>query len=192
MAVDGSNPAWPPDAVEVGLVLGAWGVKGALKVKPHTAVPEALVAARHWFLRPGDARPGRNGAAALPPVLTVRRPRVQNDVVIASAAEVPDRNAAESLIGARIYVSRRDFPAPAAGEYYWVDLIGLLVVNRDRAELGRVVDLIDTGPHCVLRVVAGGEGGEPAVERLIPFVDAYVDEVDPAGGRIAVDWGLDY
>ena len=47
--------------------------------------------------------------------------------------------------------------------------------------------LIDTGPHCVLRVEHGvGE------ERLIPFVAAYVDSVDLAARRVVVDWGLDY
>ena len=50
--------------------------------------------------------------------------------------------------------------------------------------------LIDTGPHCVLRVQAGG--CRRADERLIPFVAAYVDEVDLPGRRIAVDWDLDY
>jgi len=63
------------------------------------------------------------------------------------------------------------------------------VVNREQAALGEVVGLIDTGPHCVLRV----RPADPAAdERLIPFVEAYVDSVDMPGRRILVDWGLDF
>ena len=65
--------------------------------------------------------------------------------------------------------------------------------------LGEVHGLIDTGPHCVLRVRAPATGvaaltveGDVAPERLIPFVEAYVDAVDVPGRAIVVDWGLDY
>ena len=103
----------------------------------------------------------------------------------------PNRNVAEALRGCAVWVSRAEFPAPDDDEFYWVDLIGLEVVNREGAPLGRVTDLLDTGPHCVLRVQAEVHGGE-AIERLIPFVSAYIDSVDLAARRIVADWGLDY
>jgi 16S rRNA processing protein RimM len=108
-------------------------------------------------------------------------------VVVASAQEVPDRTAAEALHGALVFISRTSFPTAGIGEYYWVDLIGLAVVNRQGDALGTVVGLLDTGAHSVLRVQT-----QPTQERLIPFVAAYVDEVDLAQRRILVDWGLDY
>ena len=52
--------------------------------------------------------------------------------------------------------------------------------------------LIDTGPHSVLRVTSRGRRAGREAERLIPFVAAYVDDVDLAARRIRVDWGLDY
>ena len=71
----------------------------------------------------------------------------------------------------------------------------MLAEPLERA-LGDVLGLIDTGPHCVLRVKPASAGEVPAEpsadERLIPFVEAYVDAVDIAGRRIVVDWGLDY
>ena len=48
---------------------------------------------------------------------------------------------------------------------------------------------MDTGAHSVLRVRAAEDC---APERLIPFVAAYVDDVDLGERRITVDWGLDY
>jgi 16S rRNA processing protein RimM len=212
--------SWPEDAIEVGRILGAWGIKGGIKVLPFAADPQALFSARHWFLKPAEStkppslKPGKTLpapahktpaqkaalAAPLPPVLTVNGVRDQGDAIVALAPEIADRDAAEAMKGVRIFVSRATFPAPDADEFYWIDLIGLAVVNREGAALGDVIGLIDTGPHCVLRVkpaaveaAAGDVPAEPAAdERLIPFVEAYVDAVDMPGRRITVDWGLDY
>jgi 16S rRNA processing protein RimM len=87
-------------------------------------------------------------------------------------------------------VARSDFPQPEEGEYYWDQLTGLEVVNLQGELLGRVVGVLETGAHEVLKVQ--GEQGSSSVERLIPFVGALVQSVDLAGKRIVVDWGLDY
>ncbi len=90
-------------------------------------------------------------------------------------------------------MARQLFPQARADEYYWVDLIGLAVLNRQGEPLGTVVGLIDTGPHSVLRLARPeAEGAEPGDERLIPFVAAYIDDVSLPDKRITVDWGLDY
>jgi len=213
--------SWPEDAIEVGRILGAWGIKGGIKVLPFAADASALLSAKVWFLKPAEslkkpsaaavARPGKTAAAAVTPAhktpaqkaalaaplpfaLNVKGVRDQGDALVCTAPEIADRDAAEALKGVRVFVSRASFPAPEADEFYWVDLIGLSVTNREGAPLGEVVGLIDTGPHCVLRVQppAAEERPPEAGERLIPFVDAYVDSVDIPGRRIVVDWGLDF
>jgi len=86
-------------------------------------------------------------------------------------------------------VPRSSFPTPDDGEFYWVDLIGLSVANREGAALGAVVGLIETGPHCVLRI----QPADPKAEEvLVPFVDAYVDRVDRESKLIHVDWQPDF
>lgn len=195
-------PAWPDDAVEVGCIVDAWGIQGGIKVKPFSSDPQALFSSRRWFLQPpaGPApktvKAGAGaGATALPRLLKITQAREQGAVVVARAQEVADRNAAEALRGARIFISRQSFPTAKEGEYYWIDLIGLSVVNREGEALGTVIDLLDTGAHCVLRLQrpdAPADAKPDEAERLIPFVDAYVDKVDLAERRITVDWGLDY
>ena len=179
MAVERDD--FPADAVEVGRVLGAWGIKGWIKVQAFASDPQALFSTKRWHLRAPDG-PG----VMPPPLLRVTESREQGDFVVAGAQEVPDRNAAEALRGARVFVSRSSFPTAGADEYYWVDLIGCAVTNRDGVALGTVADLIDTGAHSVLRVVQGDD------ERLIPFVAAYIDTVDLPTRSITVDWGLDF
>jgi 16S rRNA processing protein RimM len=186
---------WPADAVEVGRILDAWGVQGGLRVQPFSGDPQALFSSRRWFLRPPEAAaaPPKAPSAGAPRLLRISGAREQGDVIVASSRDLTDRNAAEALRGWRIFVSRGSFPSTAEDEYYWVDLIGLEVVNREGASLGTVADLLDTGAHSVLRVTQAAPG-EPVreAERLIPFVAAYVDEVSLERRRITVDWGLDY
>ena len=179
--------ALPDDAVEVGRVLDAWGVKGWFKLMPHSASPEALFSARTWFLLPSERGVPK---FAGPIALSIAQVKPHADVVVATAPEVPDRNTAELLKGARIFISRTAFPAPADGEFYWVDLIGLEVVNREGVSLGQVTDLMAAGPQSTL-VVEQATHDKP-VERLIPFVDAFVDQVDLPAKRITVDWQPDY
>jgi len=183
-------PPLPDDAVEVARVLGAWGVKGAIKVKPFAADPQALFSSKRWFVAPPpDAGPRPAQATARPALLRIVQAREQGDAVVATAQELSDRDAADALKGSRILVSRASFPTPEEGEYYWVDLIGLTVVNRQQQVLGTVDGLIETGPHCVLSV-RGDDPDRPPT--LIPFVEAYVDRVDRDARRIEVDWGEDY
>lgn len=186
----------PSDALEVGRILDAWGVKGWVKILPHSTDPAALFSAKSWFLQVPDAkfRPGFilfSGTVSL----VVEEAKIHSGSVVAKFAGLDDRNAAEALRGVRIFLSRSSFPVASMDEYYWVDLIGLNVVNREGLALGSVRDLMTTGPQSVLCVEyqqTADDGTSTTEERLIPFVSAYVDAVDIAGKRITVDWQPDY
>ncbi|ADX47177.1 16S rRNA processing protein RimM [Paracidovorax avenae ATCC 19860] len=179
----------PADAVEVGRIADAWGVKGWFKVLPYSADPEALFSSKRWYLQPSEkgAKSFFTGTVLLP----IRQAREHSDSVVAQAQGVDDRDAAEALRGARIFVPRSSFPTAAEDEYYWVDLIGLEVVNREGVALGTVRELLATGPQTTLVLSFPQEGGKEG-ERMIPFVSAFVDKVDVAGRRIVVDWQPDY
>ena len=195
--------ALPADAIEVGRIADAWGIKGWFKVLPHSASPEALFSSKRWFLLPPDRpmKPSRASDAAAKPgqawtepvLLRIKESKDHSGTIVACAQDIDDRNAAEALRGARIFVPRSSFPTAAEGEYYWVDLIGLQVINREGLSLGQVRDLMSTGPQTVLVIEAEPEteGGKPT-ERMIPFVSAFVDGVDLPAKRITVDWQPDY
>ena len=177
----------PADAIEVGRIADAWGVKGWFKVLPYSSDPEALFKAKRWFLLPSE-RGARIFAGTAQ--LGIRQVKDHSDSVVAWAEGIDDRNAAEALRGSRIFIERSSFPAAQADEYYWVDLIGLAVVNREGVALGEVRDLLSTGPQTVL-VLAYEQDGK-SLERMIPFVSAFVDKVDLPEKRITVDWQPDY
>jgi 16S rRNA processing protein RimM len=187
MMLDLESAELPADAIEVGRIAVAWGIKGWFKVLPHSASPEALFSSKRWFLQPAE-RGAKTFVGTV--LLNITEAKEHSDSVVATAQQVPDRNTAELLKGARIFVSRASFPTPATDEYYWVDLIGLDVVNREAVALGQVRELLQSGPQTVL-VLAYEEDGV-AKERMIPFVSAYIDTVDLAGRRITADWQPDY
>ena len=186
----------PDDAVEVGRILDAWGVKGWVKILPHSTDPEALFSADTWFLQVPDAkfRPGFTlftGTVSL----EVDEAKIHSGTVVAKFKGMDDRNAAEALRGVKIFLPRSSFPAASTDEYYWVDLIGLNVVNREGVSLGCVRDLMSTGPQSVLCIEYAAtreDGTSVTAERMIPFVSVYVDKVDIAGKCITVDWQPDY
>jgi 16S rRNA processing protein RimM len=185
----------PADAIEVGRIADAWGIKGFFKVIPYSASPEALFSSKRWYLLPPEPRPGvvlksKELAFTGCQLLKVRSAKDHSDTVVAQVDGCDDRTTAELLRGARIFVARSSFPTAAKDEFYWVDLMGLAVVNREGVSLGIVKDLISTGPQTVIVIEIEIEGKK--VETLIPFVAVFVDDVSLADKRITVDWQLDY
>ena len=177
----------PADAIEVGRISDAWGIKGWFKVIPYSNDPQALFSSKRWFLQPAERGPKTFSGTVR---LAISESRQHADCVVAMAHDVTDRDAAEELRGARVFVARSSFPSVVADEYYWVDLIGLEVLNRQGLVLGCVKELLSTGAQTVL-VIEYQEQGKAAL-RMIPFVAAFVDDVDLMARRIMVDWQPDY
>jgi 16S rRNA processing protein RimM len=156
--------------VLMGVITGAHGVRGQVRVKSFTAEPDAI--ARYGPLE--DERGGRRFALAL--TGTVK------GVLIARIDGVADRNAAERLKGTRLYLARTALPPPGPDEYYHADLIGLAVMLKDGAALGRVCAVHEYGAGDSLEVEKA-DGGTV----VVPFTDAVVPEIDIAAGRLVVD-----
>lgn len=199
--MDPSSELWracepPEDAVELGRLGAPWGVKGWLKLVPYSADADVLLSTSHWVLRPPSGRFGRGFTSFSGAVeVRVRACKPHGDGLVVQLQGLDDRDVANRLKGCGVWVSRAEFPALPDDEYYWVDLIGATVTNREGLCLGQVQDLMATGPHSVMVVQAAAEDGEAeasVTEVLIPFVPLYVDAVDVPGRRIAVDWQPDY
>ncbi|WP_353190100.1 ribosome maturation factor RimM [Pandoraea pnomenusa] len=178
----------PDDLVELGYIGDAYGIRGWIKVQPHTGEGESLLSADRWYL----CRPGNSDFSKA----EVMYSRAHSGTVVAQLRGSDNRTAAEALKGLQVWVPRSAFPTAGDDEFYWVDLIGAQVTNLQDEVLGKVVGLLDNGVHTVLRVAyevpAADDKPAKTAERLIPFVGQYVQTVDTDAGRIVVDWGLDY
>jgi 16S rRNA processing protein RimM len=169
------EPAAPPDLVELGAVRGAYGVKGWVRVQPHSAEASVLRASRDWWLL-GEA-------AESCEVVAVRR---HGSGLVAKLRGCDTPEQADRLRGRRIAVSRQQFPPAGEGEVYWVDLIGARVINRRGEELGVVAEVTSSGAQDLLRV------RRAETELLVPLVPRHVDEVDTARRVVRVDWEADW
>ncbi len=165
----------------MGRIAAPYGVKGWVKVQPLTSEPETLLGHPQWWVR-------RRGSEGAWQAHTLESGRQHGATLLAQLSGLPDREAAAVLSGAEVGVPRSALPPVAEDEFYWADLAGLAVVNREGVVLGEVAAVESYGAHPVLRVARPQDQGT----LLIPFVAAYVDRVDAAGRRIEVDWQPDY
>lgn len=156
--------------VLLGVVIGAQGVRGEVKVKTFTGEPEAI----------GDYGPLQDASAARKFQLKVLR-LSKGDVVIARIKGVEDRNAAEALRGTELYIQRSALPQAGEGEFYFADLVGLTAMMSGRV-LGSVTAVHNYGAGDMLEVKT--DCGRSA---MVPFTDDAVPDVDLAAGTVTVD-----
>lgn len=175
------------DLVHIATLKKPYGIKGWLWVFSHTEERAGIFAMSPWYIKT---------AVGFKP-LTVREWRTQGSGLVASFAEIPDRNVAETMNGTTIWVQKNSLPTLADDEYYWSDLVGLPVVNEANECLGVVKNLFETAAHAVMTVVPSADSIDKD-ERLIPWHGSVVKEVclakhDKNGvGQIVVAWGRDY
>ena len=163
--------------ITVGRLHGAFGVRGEVKLESFTDPLRSIARYQPWILR--DARGIERACEGV-------RVREGGKGLIATMPGIEDKDAADALRGTEVLVPRSALPPPAEGEFYWVDLEGLRVVNAEGTDFGIVSHLFSTGANDVL--VAQGER-----ERMIPFVlPDYIRSVDFEAGVVTVDWDADF
>lgn len=197
----------PDDLVELGRVSGAYGVKGWVKVQPHSAQADTLRRAKTWWLARLAPETARGVVASVPRAVRVLQARPQGTTLVAQLDGIDDRDQAEALRGQVVQVPRSEFPATSNDEYYWVDLIGCAFYSDADGEpvrVGLVEEVMDNGAHAILRVVlqdisAGAQDPVPRLdpkgrplEMLVPFVGAHIHSVDLAARRIDSNWPTEF
>ena len=157
--------------VLVGRVAGAFGVRGEVRISAYTQDPMALLAYR-TLLR-------EDGAVAL----TLQGGRAVKDAIVARAAEVASKEAADALRGVRLYVPREALPpVQDEDEFYLTDLIGMEALTAGGEPFGRVKAVHDFGAGDILEIEPGR--GRPS--RLVPFTREAVPQVRLAEGQLTV------
>jgi 16S rRNA processing protein RimM len=149
---------------------GAHGIRGEVKLKSFTADPMAVK-----DYGPLESEDGST-------CFTIEAVRPAKGHLVARFRGVDDRNAAERLAHIKLFVPRERLPPADDDEFYHADLIGLFAVTVDGTAVGNVLAIHDFGAGDILelRPPAGG------TTIMLPFTEAFVPEIDIAGGRIVV------
>ena len=162
----------PSTRICLGVVAGAHGVRGLVKIKSFTETPGDIVAYGPLSDEAGTRR------------FEIAVKGMAKGSVLAGIAGVEDRDAAQALKGMRLYVDRAALPAPDEEEtYYHADLVGLMAESRDGGQIGWVAAVHNFGAGDLLEI-ARDDGGP---ELLVPFTKAAVPEVDLEGGRLVIE-----
>ena len=178
--------------VVMGRIVAPYGVFGWLKIVPDTEAFDGLFDYDTWWLGKGDD--WRE--------MVVETAKTHNDVLVVKLKGIDDRDAALACKGKQIAVPREQLPEAEEDEYYWSDLIGVRVKNKQGIDFGLIVDVFETGANDVIAVRADAVNQEASAdksvakekpqERLLPFIDAVVLEVDIAAKTMLVDWDADF
>lgn len=188
----------PTDWIEIGKIVGPQGLQGQLKVYPSSDFPER-------FLEPGTRWLQRRGQQEPEPIeLIYGRDIPGKNLFIIEIDGIEDRDEAEALRDAVLYVPGDDRPELEDDEFHVMDLVGLVALNHDTGErIGVVTDVMSSGNDLLAieldtpivpidtssskrRFRRKQKPLKPQTQALIPFVEAIVPVVDLTSGCVRI------
>jgi 16S rRNA processing protein RimM len=167
--------------VELGKLVGVWGVKGWVKLHSYTRNRADISQYKTWYLQ----KPGSKGD---PTPIAVLNCREQGQGMVVQFDDVNDRDQAMAMSGQMIFVKQSDLPKLPKGEFYWQQLIGLTVKN-ETVTIGKVSSILETGANDVLVCKNVKEG---KADVLIPYNNDVVLDIELEAGTILVEWDPDF
>ncbi len=165
--------------IVVGKLGSSYGIRGWLRIFSFTELPDSIFDYKPWYIQ----RAGKWQE------VIVESFKPHNQDMIVKLKGVDDRDQANALTNAEVFVDAEKLPELNQGDFYWKDLIGCRVKTVNGYDLGQVTDLMETGSNDVLVVKANLKDAFGATERLIPFVEEqFIKQVDLTTKMIVVDW----
>lgn len=173
MSSSRNNRYSPPDSDDrwellIGEIVAPQGLKGEVKVYPHTDFPERFRDLKQLALRRAEDAPLQ--------IVTVQQVRVLDRKVVIKLENIDTIAAAEAMRGTRIYIPRAWAVELDEGQYYHHQLLGLQVVTTAGEELGPITEIWPTGANDVYETTLA----------LIPAIKEFIREINIAEGRMVV------
>ncbi|WPD24440.1 MAG: ribosome maturation factor RimM [Candidatus Electrothrix scaldis] len=164
------------DFVPVGKVTKAHSIRGEIKVYPFSGSPEAMLRYKELLLATEEG--------ASPLSYQVERARIQKNSVLLQLKGCSDRNAAEKLVQAQVYVHNSALPKLQPDEFYLRDLEGKLLKTEDGQTVGRVTGFLMNSLQDLICVTGKEE------EYLIPLVPEFIQAINEEEVTVSLPQGL--
>jgi len=159
----------------VGKINGFFGLQGWVKVFSYTNPRTNILNYSPWSIKvDGNFQS-----------IDIANGREQSKTIVAHIKGIDNREDSQKFIGQDIYINKEQLPELTQGEYYWHELIGFDVINKDEEQLGTVDYFVETGANDVL-VVKGKK------EYWIPYIEPFLVSIDSKNNKILVDWDKDF
>lgn len=153
--------------IEVMKIINTHGVKGEMKALYYAESPQFFKKVKTLYDKKGNA-------------YTLTGVREGKNSLLVTVEGIDDMTKAEGMKNVELFAKREDFPPLPKGEYYLIDLVGLLAVTNEGEEIGEVIDIIEKAAQNLLVIK------KEEKEILIPKCDAFVDRVDLDEKRIYI------
>jgi 16S rRNA processing protein RimM len=163
--------------VAVGRIGRPHGLNGEVRLDPGSGLPRGLSGYTRFYLGPPE---DRGTLDREPEPVTLDAARANGRFLLLKFPGIDDPESASRLARSRLYVERAEMPPLEPGEYYHADLLGCRIVDSAGGELGRVDDVVPSGPYDLLVIRSGSR------EWMLPIVDEYVIDMDLEAGEILV------
>jgi 16S rRNA processing protein RimM len=151
----------------VGKIVGSHGIKGNLKIRSYAESDTVF-------------KPGKSilviQAGHIEKKYSIQWVKPHGKFMLLSLKGIEDRNAADSLVGAGVFIERASLPEPEEGSYYWIDIIGLSVFSTDDRYIGCIESIMPTGGNDVY--VVKNQDISDHHEILIPAIESVVSSID--------------
>ena len=159
----------------VGKINGFFGLQGWVKVFSYTNPRTNILNYSPWSIKVDGSFQS----------IDISNGREQSKTIVAHIKGIDNREDSQKFIGQDIYINKEQLPELTQGEYYWHELIGFDVINKDEERLGTVDYFVETGANDVL-VVKGKK------EYWIPYIEPFLVSIDSKNNKILVDWDKDF
>lgn len=175
------NTSAPINPIILGIIGSAYGVRGWLRIFSSTEEAENIFKYQPWFVQ---------RANKWQPIFLESWKRHNQDFIV-SIKYIKDRKTAMLMTNYEIMIDSSQLPLLDNGDYYWKDLIGCQVVTITGYQLGKIINLIETGSNDVLVVKDNSKDIFGVQERLIPFLcGPVIKSVNIMTRLIKVNWNL--
>lgn len=155
------------DKLKIGKILGTHALKGELKIRSNSDFNEQRFVIGHKLLFEGQNEE-----------FIIKTVRFHKGNYLVSFDDLQNINLVEKYVGLDVYGYKDDVEL-AEDEYFYGDLIGCTVKQDDKI-IGKVVSIFDNGAHDILSIQTD------KMKISIPYVDAFIDEVDIENKVISV------
>lgn len=162
-----------PSYIVIGKIGSPYGVRGWTKVIAYTEFGANILSYQPWYLSPNHNEQVE---------VILEDSRIQNDIVLVKLKGIDTPEDASRYSGRDIYIKREQLPNLKKDEFYWSDLVGLTVINKEGKDLGKVIYLMSTGSNDVLVVKGEREHGVPFIRGSV------ILNIDIDKKQILVDW----
>lgn len=162
------------ELILIGEIVSAVGIKGEVKIKSYSSGPDRFQRLEYIRLE---------RSAGVFDVKKIASAGVKGNMATIKFADIQDRNAAETLVGAKLYIEEDQLEELPEDTYYVRDLIGLKVLDQNESEVGEIKDVLQSGPQdiYVIKLVGGKEA-------MVPAVKEFIKEIDIKSNLIRIDF----